>query len=264
MTAARRPRLNVARIGPPAGDPVVLVHGIATDNLTSYYFTVAPVLAAAGHDVVMYDQRGHGRSERPATGYRLEDFAGDLAALLDDMDTTGPVHLVGNSFGGTVVLDYALHHPDRVASIVVVESEPPTVAWAAKMSTLLAGSANRLRDERALPWIERTYGRHAARLVRRARPLLQGTTLAADVAASRIPAEERWGKLDLPVLAVYGGTSDLAGTAPWLESLLPNCRTHQVAGHGHSVLVGDPRTVGSLMLDWLGAGHRHQAKAVRV
>ncbi|RLU83624.1 alpha/beta hydrolase [Streptomyces griseocarneus] len=264
MTTARRPRLNAVRIGPPGGDPVVLVHGIATDNLTSYYFTVAPALAAAGHDVVMYDQRGHGRSERPTTGYRLEDFTGDLAALLDGMDTTGPVHLVGNSFGGTVAFDYALRHPDRVASLLAVESEPPTAAWAAKMSALLAGSARRLRDGRALPWIDRTYGRHAARLVRRARPLLQETTIAADVASSRIPAEHRWRELDLPVLAVYGSTSDLTAMAPRLESLLPDCRTHLVPDHGHSVLVGDPRTVGTLMLDWLRAGHRQRTKAVRV
>ncbi|MFI1797991.1 alpha/beta fold hydrolase [Streptomyces sp. NPDC020379] len=254
----RRPRLNTLRIGPAGQDTVVLVHGIATDNLTSYYFTVAPLLAAAGHDVVMYDQRGHGRSERPATGYRLEDFTDDLAALVEGLDTAGPVHLAGNSFGGTVAFDYALRHPGRVASLLAVESEPPTAAWAAKMSGLLAGSASRLREDRTLPWIERTYGRHEARLVRWARPLLQGTTIAADIAASRTPAEERWRTLDLPVLAVYGDTSDLAGTAPWLESLLPDCRTHRVAGHGHSVLVGDPGTVGTLMLDWFGTGHRHR------
>ncbi|MDT0448177.1 alpha/beta fold hydrolase [Streptomyces hesseae] len=264
MTATRHPRLNTARIGPPGRDPVVLVHGIATDNLTSYYFTVAPALAAAGHDVLMYDQRGHGRSERPPTGYRLEDFTGDLAALLDDTRLAGPVHLVGNSFGGTVALDYALRHPDRVAGVLVVESEPPTAAWAAKMSTLLGGSAHRLHDERALPWIERTYGWHAARLVRQARPLLHGTTIAEDIAASRIPPEERWRDLDLPVLAVYGATSDLAAMAPRMESLLPGCRTHQVPGHGHSVLVGAPATIGALILDWVRAGHRHRAEAVRV
>ncbi|MEV4744253.1 alpha/beta hydrolase [Streptomyces sp. NPDC049555] len=263
MTQAGRPRLNTVRLGPRGGQTVVLVHGIATDNLTSYYFTVAPALAAAGHDVVLYDQRGHGRSERPATGYRLEDFTGDLAALLDGLDTTGPVHLVGNSFGGTVAFDFALHHPDRVAGLLTVESEPPTAAWAAKMSTLLGGSAHRLHDGRSLPWIERTYGWHAARLVRRARPLLQETTIAADIAASRIPAEDRWRELDLPVHAVYGATSDLAAMAPRLESLLPDCRTHLVPGHGHAVLVGDPRTVGALILDRLGAARRQRAEAVR-
>ncbi|MFC7309040.1 alpha/beta fold hydrolase [Streptomyces monticola] len=251
-------RLNVERLGGGAAgaETVVFVHGIATDNLTSYYFTVAPEFAAAGYDVVMYDQRGHGRSARPPHGYGIERFSGDLGALLDELGLDRPVHLVGNSFGGTVALDYTLHHPERVASVLMVESEPPTDAWAKKMSGLLAGSAYQLHDERTLPWIEETYGRHEARLVRWAMRLLHGTSVAEDIAASRIPAEDRWHGLDVPVLALYGANSDLADMAPWLESLLPRCRTLKVSGHGHSVLVGTPETVGPLLLDWVG--HRHK------
>ncbi|MEV3853484.1 alpha/beta hydrolase [Streptomyces sp. NPDC050095] len=246
-------RLNVERLGTQGqgAETVVLIHGIATDNLTSYYFTVAPRFAAAGYDVVMYDQRGHGRSERPQQGYGIQEFTRDLAALLDTLDLTRPVHLVGNSFGGTVALDYALHHPGRVASVLMVESEPPTAAWAKKMSGLLSGSAYKLRDDRTLPWIEETYGRHEARLVRWAQRLLHGTTIAEDIAASRIPDEDRWRTLDVPVMAVYGANSDLADMAPWLEGLLPDCRTLMVEGHGHSVLVGTPETVGPLLLDWV-------------
>lgn len=262
MTAVRSPRLNVTRMGRPGGATVVLVHGIAMDNLASYYFTVAPACAAAGHQVVMYDQRGHGRSERPASGYRLEDFTGDLAALLDGLRPCGDVHLVGTSFGGTVALDYALHHPGRLASVLVVESEPPTPAWAGKLSGILADAARRLRDERALPWLAEHYGGHEARLGRRSCPLLHGTTAAEDIAASRVPAEDRWRTLDVPVLAVYGGASDLAETAPRLESLLPDCRTVRVDGYGHSVLVEAPRTVAAILVDWLGSGHRAGA-AVR-
>ncbi|KJY43886.1 hypothetical protein VR41_01225 [Streptomyces sp. NRRL B-1568] len=255
-------RLNVERLGAPGRQPVVLVHGIATDNLTSYYFTVAPEFAAAGHDVVMYDQRGHGRSERPRTGYRLQEFTADLSTLLDTLDIRRPVHLIGNSFGGTVALDYALHHPGRLASVVLVESEPPTAAWAQKMSRLLAGSAHQLHDERTLPWIEERYGRHEARLVRWATRLLHHTTIARDIAASRIPPADGWRTLDVPVLAVYGAGSDLAAMAPWLEGLLPRCRTVKVAGHGHSVLVGAPQTVGPLLLDWVREGHRALPVAV--
>jgi len=255
-------RLNVERLSgaptPAPGPPqtVVLVHGIATDNLTSYYFTIAPALAAAGHDVVMYDQRGHGRSSRPPRGYGVEDFSGDLDALLDALALEGPVHLIGNSFGGTVALAYALRRPERVAGILMLESEPPTAAWAKKMSGILAGSAHQLHDERTLPWIEETYGRHEARLVRWATRLLHGTSIAEDIVSCPVPAEESWQSLHVPVCAVYGATSDLADTAPWLESLLPRCRTVTVPGHGHSVLVGTPETVVPLLLDWLRDGHR--------
>ncbi len=258
-------RFNVERLGgggPHSGtavagrETVVLIHGIATDNLTSYYFTVAPEFAAAGYEVVMYDQRGHGRTTRPPHGYGIEHFSGDLALLLDELGITGPVHLVGNSFGGTVALDFALHHPGRVASVLMVESEPPTDAWAQKMSGLLAGSAYQLHDERTLPWIEETYGRHEARLVRWSMRLLHGTSIAEDIAASRIPDEAAWRALDVPVLAMYGANSDLAEMADWLCELLPRCRTHTVDGHGHSVLVGTPETVGPLLLDWVREGHK--------
>ncbi|WP_306321363.1 MULTISPECIES: alpha/beta fold hydrolase [unclassified Streptomyces] len=247
-------RLNVERLGPQGEsvETVVLIHGIATDNLTSYYFTVAPEFAAAGYDVVMYDQRGHGRSERPEQGYGVEEFTEDLRSLLDTLGLTGrPVHLVGNSFGGTVALDFALHHPERVASVLMVESEPPTDAWARKMSGLLAGSAHQLHDARTLPWIEEKYGRHEARLVRWSQRLLHHTSICADIAASRIPEEPRWRALTTPVFAIYGANSDLAEMAPWLSALLPNCRTERIEGHGHAVLIGAPEAIAPRLLGWL-------------
>src|ERR1700730_207853 len=99
-------RLHVQRLAPRDGRPatatVVLIHGLLTDSLASYYFTLAPAFAASGLDVVMYDQRGHGRSGRPESGYTLDTNVEDLDALLDRLEVTGPVHLVGNSYGGTV------------------------------------------------------------------------------------------------------------------------------------------------------------------
>ncbi|MFE7773664.1 alpha/beta fold hydrolase [Streptomyces sp. NPDC057445] len=250
-------RLHVQRLGPRDGRPAtataVLLHGLLTDSLASYYFTVAPAFAAAGLDVVMYDQRGHGRSERPAGGYSLDAFIGDLDALLDRLEIPGAVHLVGNSFGGTVSFGYAIRRPDRVASISVVESEPATAFWADK----LAGLLGRVRHEMtanetgALDWIATHRGGHTARLAKAAGRLVRETTIAEDLTACEVLSEDTIRSLRCPVLAVYGGDSDLAEQAPLLRALLPRCRTVLLPGHEHSVLVEAPDQVRDLVLDWI-------------
>src|SRR5689334_4991292 len=88
-----------------SGRPVVLLHGGGLDH-RSWDDQVGP-LAAAGHRVITPDARGHGRSPAPAVPYRHCD---EVAALLRALDT-GPVTLVGLSFGAGVAVDVALEHP---------------------------------------------------------------------------------------------------------------------------------------------------------
>ncbi|WP_086772851.1 alpha/beta fold hydrolase [Streptomyces bobili] len=247
-------RLHVQRIGPRDGRPatatLVLVHGLLTDSLASYYFTVAPAFAAAGLDVVMYDLRGHGRSERPADGYTLDDGVDDLEALLDRLAVTGPVHLVGNSYGGTVAFGYAARHPERAASVTLIESEPATPAWAVKLGGILDRVVTQLahNETDAIAWITAHRGHNTARLARGAARLARDTTLGRDIPASRVLTEEQITAVRCPVLGVYGGDSDLAELAPWLEALLPDCRTVVLAGHEHSVLVEAAPAVGDQVL----------------
>ncbi|OMI36019.1 alpha/beta fold hydrolase [Streptomyces sparsogenes] len=256
-------RLHVQRLGPEQGGPqqdrpgrggpgrggaaptAVLLHGLLTDSLAAYYFTVGPGLAAAGVDVVMYDQRGHGRSERPAGRYRLEMFVGDLERLLDRLGIHGPVHLVGNCFGGTVAFSYAVRHPERVAGLSLIESEPATGAWAAKLDRLLGYAAAQLSEHEsdALAWIDAHHGGHTARLARSAARLVRTTSIARDIPSSAVLDEGRIRSVRGPLLALYGADSDMAAQAPWLESLLPGTRTVIVPGHEHSVLVEVPALV---------------------
>lgn len=242
-------RLHVQRLAPPDGRPpaatAVLLHGLLTDSLASYYFTVAHGLTAAGTDVVMYDLRGHGRSERPAAGYHLDAFVTDLERLLDRLEITGPVHLVGNSFGGTIAFGYTVRHPGRVAGLSVIESEPATAAWASKLGRILRRTVKELaeHEDDALAWITTHRSAHTARLARSAARLVRSTTIARDIPSGRVLGEEEIRSVRCPVLAVYGADSDLAGQAPWLESLLPRCRTVIVPGHQHSVLIEMPALV---------------------
>ncbi|RPK56879.1 Non-heme chloroperoxidase [Streptomyces sp. ADI96-02] len=262
-------RLHVQRLAPsPAAGPgaaagatVVLLHGLLTDSLASYYFTVAPAFAAAGLDVVMYDHRGHGRSGRPDRGYTLGAFTDDLDALLDRLDVGGPVHLVGNSYGGTVAFDYALRRPERVAGMVVIESEPATGAWAAKLAGLLGRVRHEMsvNEDAALDWIAAHHGGHTARLAKSAAQLVRDTTIARDIPASAVMGDDDVRAIDCPVLALYGADSDLAAQAPRMRSLLPHCTTELLPGHQHSVLVEAPGRVRDLVLDWVG---RHSRPAV--
>jgi pimeloyl-ACP methyl ester carboxylesterase len=112
------PRLAVRRAD---GDrrPFLLVHGLASNART--WDAVARRLAAAGHQVVAVDQRGHGRSEQTDGGYSTEQAAADLVALLDVVGLTGdraPV-VAGQSWGGNVVVALAARHGGAAALALV-------------------------------------------------------------------------------------------------------------------------------------------------
>ncbi|MFJ9867011.1 alpha/beta fold hydrolase [Streptomyces sp. NPDC101165] len=248
-------RLHVQRTGPADGRTphatVVLVHGLLTDSLASYYFTVAPAFAAAGLDVVMYDLRGHGRSERPADGYTLDHNIDDLEALLDRLGITGPVHLVGNSYGGTIAFGHAARHPDRTAGLTLIESEPATAAWAVKLDGILRRVLTELahNEPDALAWIAAHRGPNHARLAKGAARFARETTLGRDIPASRVLTEEQIRAVRCPVLGVYGGDSDLVDLVPLMEALLTDFRPVVLPGHEHSVLVEAAPAVGGHILD---------------
>ncbi len=100
------PRLAVRR-WPGELRPFLLVHGLASN--ARLWEGVATRLAAAGHEVLAVDQRGHGRSEQSTSGYDTATAAVDLGALLRELGWTGqraPI-AAGQSWGGNVVLTLA-------------------------------------------------------------------------------------------------------------------------------------------------------------
>lgn len=233
---------------------VVLVHGMLTDSLASYYFTIAPVFAKAGVEVVMFDHRGHGKTDRTESGYRLEEVVDDLRLLLDALDRRGPVHLVGNSYGGTIAYAFALEHPDRVASVATIESEPPTGAWAAKMSVNLAKARRDLHKPGANAWIVARYGAHTARLAKAALRLLDTTRIADEIPMSRTVADDAIAALPMPVLGIFGSKSDLAQQAPVIAGVITRGRSIVVPGREHSVLVEEPALCERVLITWVTTG----------
>ena len=105
--------------GPDSGRVVVLVHGFSVP----YYIwdSTAAGLSAAGYRVVRYDLYGRGLSDRPDTEYDGMLYDRQLGELLDSLRITGPVDLVGLSFGGFVTAHYVTGHASRVRTLTLVD-----------------------------------------------------------------------------------------------------------------------------------------------
>lgn len=100
--------------------PVLMVHGLASN--ARLWDGVAASLAAVGHPVAAVDQRGHGRSSKPDSGYDLETLTADLVSVIEALGWAGrPPVVAGQSWGGNVVLDLAAHHPGVVSGLVLVD-----------------------------------------------------------------------------------------------------------------------------------------------
>lgn len=109
-------RLHYTRTGGD-GPVVVVAHGVFDDGPCR---TPLAAELADDYDVLMYDARGHGRSDAPETGYGIDDRVTDLVGLLDALDVADPV-LFGHSMGGDTVLATASAHPDLPRAVVAVD-----------------------------------------------------------------------------------------------------------------------------------------------
>jgi pimeloyl-ACP methyl ester carboxylesterase len=245
-------RLHVQRLGDPdAEHTVVFLHGLVMDDLSSFYFTLGATVAPHA-DVVLYDLRGHGRSERPATGYTVDDGVADLIALLDELSIDGPVHLVGNSYGGVVALGAAIDHPERVASLLLIEAHFAVDGWGHHMAGSLALAAFGLDDADVSTWLDQVGGRKINRLARKAESLIYDTTMLDDLQAVRPLTEDELRGITCPVLAFYGEETDLMDRARDLERLVPDCELHVLEGCTHSVLMEATSTLEEHLLAQLG------------
>jgi non-heme chloroperoxidase len=106
--------LEVAEWGPSDGTPIVLLHGI-TDSWRSFE-PLRPHLPADWH-VIAPSQRGHGASDKPATGYRTRDFAADVARLIEAM-ALPPVLVLGHSMGAANAMRLAIDRPHLVRGLI--------------------------------------------------------------------------------------------------------------------------------------------------
>ena len=113
--------MAVHEAGPRDSFPVVLCHGFP--ELAFYWRHQLPALAEAGYRAIAPDQRGYGKTSRPADvrDYDMAHLTGDLVGLLDAFGIEKAV-FCGHDWGGSVVWAMPLYHPERVAGVIGVNT----------------------------------------------------------------------------------------------------------------------------------------------
>jgi pimeloyl-ACP methyl ester carboxylesterase len=132
-------KLPYVEQGDATGVPVVMLHGV-TDSWRSFEH----VLPYLPDDIraISVTQRGHADAPQPETGYRIEDLAGDVIDLLDELEIERAI-LVGHSMGSWVAQQVGIDHPERVIGLVLAGSfggrpgdDPEMQAFAAEMMSV--------------------------------------------------------------------------------------------------------------------------------
>ena len=217
------------------GNPILLIHGFASNAQTNWDGTGwIKLLDENGFKVIVFDNRGHGASEKlyDPQSYTGPVMAEDARRLLDHLGIE-KADVLGYSMGARIAAFLGLLHPARVrsamfaglgANMIHGGRDPKPIAEA-----LLAEDASLIADPNAQAFrifAERTKSDRRA--------------LAACIMASRerIPGHEI-AKLQCPVLVAVGSEDTLAGPAKPLAALIPGAEALDIPGRDHMKAVGD-------------------------
>jgi pimeloyl-ACP methyl ester carboxylesterase len=225
---------------PPEGDrrrdePVLLIHGFASNHGVNWLFPQwVKTLAQAGRRVIVFDNRGHGRSEKPhdPEAYSPWTMAGDAVRLLDHLGVAR-ADVMGYSMGARIAAHLAFSAPERVRGLILgglgvhlVDDEglPSGIADAMEAPSLDALTDPMQRMFRA--FAESTRSDLSA--------------LSACIKGSRraMTAQEI-GRVAAPTLVCVGSEDEVAGDPQALASLMPNARAQIIPGRDHNRAVGD-------------------------
>jgi pimeloyl-ACP methyl ester carboxylesterase len=239
------------------GPTVLFVHGFTLD--TRMWDDQWPVFAER-YRVVRLDLRGFGRSEAEPLPYSNMD---DLVAVLDHL-AVSRAHIVGLSMGATVVVDFALAHPERVHALVAVDGGPSgTGAPPPEVQHVIAQAGAGQVSEALEAWLATALFAPAMEqpeVAARMREMVTDYTWwsARNPGLGqplRPPAVGRLAEIGAPTLVVVG-ERELPTIRVHCETLaadIPGARLVNLPGVGHMSNMEDPRAFNTAVLEFLAA-----------
>jgi pimeloyl-ACP methyl ester carboxylesterase len=249
-------RLAVQQSG--NGDPVILVHGSA-GGLDSWD-PIVPMLTA-DFEVWVYARRGYSPRDPAPDQKSFTDDVADLSAVI--AAAGGAAHMVGASYGATVVLHAALQGLDGLRSLVVFE--PPLYSAGAAVQPVLT-EYDRLLSEGAPAAAARLFAERVARIPRALLDALGPQEPdPAELAGCRSDLEamaadtldlQRWSAITQPLLLLSGADTwePMPDTMRALAHALPSAEHVRLAGQSHFATHTAPQQFADAVLSHLRAG----------
>jgi pimeloyl-ACP methyl ester carboxylesterase len=218
-----------------AGDPVLLIHGFASNGRVNWVDTGwVKTLVDAGFRVITIDNRGHGESEKlyDPKFYEAAEMAEDARRLLDHLGVERCC-VMGYSMGARISAFLAIMHPSRVRAAVfagLASNMIHGVGGGAEIAKgLEAASVNDITDLGAKAF------RYFAELTRS-----DLKALAACIKSSRVKiTEEMLAQIQVPVLVVAGDQDTVSGEVAPLVAAIPGARGLVLPNRNHMNAVGD-------------------------
>jgi pimeloyl-ACP methyl ester carboxylesterase len=248
------------------GDPVLLIMGFSWP--AQMWHRLWPALSDEFR-VIRFDNRGIGKSDVPPGPYTVGDMVADSIAVLDAAGVQR-AHIFGASMGGGIAQEFALTHPDRVASLILgctaapdrVAEPAPKVPWLFKII-----------PPRFFLWrrIAGGYGPNVPReVIEEDRAILKSTRqstrglLGQAAAVAAYDSRSRVAGISAPTLVLHG---DKDATVPLeegkiLASLIPGARLEIFAGEGHNFMSSVDCPANHVVKEFLESQPRLEAQQV--
>jgi pimeloyl-ACP methyl ester carboxylesterase len=261
--------LQVLDQGDPQGSPIVLLH-CATCSM-DWWDNLAPLLEQ-DHRVIRIDLLGMGGSDKPGSGYSMDDQASAVAEALAKLHVVGAT-VVGHSLGGSVAVAVAEQSPQLASRIVIVDQSPddgfeheslgehlsmwPVIGQAvARLVQVAPASTVRAEYDQAFaPGYNISSGfdnpdQPVDDLRAMTYTALKDTLDAEEDYVHQIPLDKRLEALHVPLLVIFGAEDQIydpqAAIARYRQ--VPGAQTHLIPGAGHSPNVEKPNLVAPLIL----------------
>jgi 2-(acetamidomethylene)succinate hydrolase len=251
--------LNVREAGD--GPLAVFMHGITANGAVW-----EPVLErlAGSFRVVSLDQRGHGRSDKPAEGYTGADFAADLLAVIETLGGGAPALAVGHSLGARNGIVAAAARPDLISGVVAVDFTPYIEPEVLETLAMRVRGGDRTFETRQsiVDYLSERYPRMPADAVERRathgyveteqgfRPLADPNSMSQTAEGLKEDLEPATRDVKRPVLMIRGAESTLVSETAFdrTRTLRPDLEYLVVPGTDHYVPEEAPDVISDAVL----------------